>query len=178
MNIVKKNKLKYSIMRKLFTLVALIGVLSLQSCTITDDIYIDDTSVSEVFEVPTSFTASNNYSKQIIFDSKIYASDDVLVYRLTGNYQGKAVWALLPESHFYNDGTFDFGYEYDYSLRDVSVYLVGANLNTVPTSFRLNQVLRVVIVPGGYAKQINKKDYFDVVSKLSLKESDIKTITL
>ena len=86
--------------------------------------------------------------------------------------------ALLPEDHFYNDGSFDFGYEYDYSLRDVTVYLVGANLNTVPTSFRLNQLLRVVIVPGSFAKQVNKKDYFDVVSKLNLKESDIQKITL
>jgi hypothetical protein len=165
-------------MRKLFTLLAFIGVLSLQSCTITDEVYIEDTSSSEVFEVPTSFTASNSFSKQIIFNSKIFASDEVLVYRLTGTYQGKEVWALLPEDHFYNDGSFDFGYDYDYSLRDVTVYLVGDNLNTVPTSFRLNQLLRVVIVPGSFAKQVNKKDYFDVVSKLNLKESDIQKITL
>jgi hypothetical protein len=37
-------------------------------------------------------------------------------------------------------------------LRDVNVYLVGNNLSTVPTSFRLNQVLQVVIVPANYAK--------------------------
>lgn len=165
-------------MRKLFTLLALVGVFSLQSCTITDEVYVEDASASDVFEVPASFTASNYFSKQIIFNSKIFASDDVLVYRLAGSYQGKDVWALLPEDHYYNDGSFDFGYEYDYSVRDVTVYLVGSNLNTVPAAFRLNQVLRVVIVPGSYAKVVNKKDYFDVVSKLNLKETDIKQITL
>lgn len=165
-------------MRKLFTLLALVGVLSLQSCTITDDVYVEDTSVSQVFEVPTSFTASNNYSKQIIFNAKLYASDEVLVYRLIGSAQGKNIWKLLPEAHYFNDGAFDFGYEFDYSSRDVTVYLVGDNLNTVPTSFRLNQVLQVVIVPGSYAKTINKNDYFDLVSKLHLKESAIQKITL
>ena len=68
-------------MRKLFTLLAFIGVLSLQSCTITDEVYIEDTSSSEVFEVPTSFTASNSFSKQIIFNSKIFASDEGFVTR-------------------------------------------------------------------------------------------------
>jgi hypothetical protein len=48
-----------------------------------------------------------------------------LVYRLTGSYQGKDTWKLLPEAHYYNDGTFDFGYEYDYSVRDVTIYLTG-----------------------------------------------------
>jgi hypothetical protein len=55
----------------------------------------------------------------------------------------------IAETHYFNDGSFDFGYEYDYSLRDVTVYLVGDNLNTVPTSFRLNQILQVV-VPGSF----------------------------
>jgi hypothetical protein len=165
-------------MKKIFTLLAFVGVFSLQSCTVTDDVYIEDTPVSQVFEVPASFTASNYFSKQVIFNSKIYASDEVLVYRLTGSYQGKDSWKLLPEAHYYNDGTFDFGYEYDYSLSDVKIYLVGADLNTVPTSFRLNQILRVVIVPRSYAKLINKNDYLNVVTTLKLKESDIKTITL
>jgi hypothetical protein len=165
-------------MRKLFTLLAFVGILSLQSCTITDDLYIEDTTVSEVFEVPTSFTASNNYSKQIIFNSKLFASDEVLVYRLIGSNQGKNIWKLLPEAHYFNDGSFDFGYEYDYSLRDVTVYLVGDNLNTVPTSFRLNQILQVVIVPGSFAKLINKNDYFNVMSTLKLNQTDIKTIIL
>jgi hypothetical protein len=165
-------------MKKLFTLLLFVGVVSLQSCTITDDLYLEDTSVSEVFEVPTSFTASNNYSKQIIFNSKLYASDEVLVYRLIGSAQGKNIWKLLPEAHYFNDGSFDFGYEYDYSLRDVTVYLVGNNLSTVPTSYRLNQVLQVVIVPGNFAKLVNKNDYFNVMSTLKLKESDIQTINL
>jgi hypothetical protein len=165
-------------MRKIFTLLAFVGILSLQSCTITDDVYIEDTSVSEVFEVPTSFTASNNFSKQIIFNSKLFASDEVLVYRLIGSAQGKNIWKLLPEAHYFNDGTFDFGYEYDYSSRDVTVYLVGDNLNTVPTSFRLNQILQVVIVPGSFAKLINKNDYFSVMSTLKLNQADVKTIIL
>jgi hypothetical protein len=138
------------------------------SCTVTDDVYVD-TPVSQVFEVPASFTASNYYSKQVVFNSKIFCIRRSLVYRLTGSYQGKDTWKLLPEAHYYNDGTFDFGYEYDYSVRDVTIYLTGNDLATVPSSFRLNQILQIVIVPGSYAKLINKNDYGNVMSILKLK---------
>lgn len=178
MNITKKNKLNLVIMKKIVTLLAFIGVLSLQSCTVTEEVYVEDTTISEVFEVPASFTVANNFSKQVFFDSKIYANDEVLVYRLTGNYQGKEDWKLLPESRYFSDGTFDFGYEYDYSSTDVTIYLVGKDLSTVPTSYRLNQILRIVIVPGSYAKMINKNDYLNVISTLNLTKNDIKTINL
>lgn len=163
-------------MKKIFTLLAFVAVLSLQSCTVSEEVYVDNSPRTEVFEVPTSFVASNNYSKQIVFSPPIYSSDEVLVYRLSGNYKGSDVWELLPESHYFNDGSFDFGYEFDYSNRDVTVYLTGSNLKTVPTNFRLDQILRVVIIPDSFAKSINKKNYVDVVTALNLKDDQIKTI--
>ncbi|NRS89171.1 hypothetical protein HNQ02_002093 [Flavobacterium sp. 7E] len=159
-------------MKKIFTLLAFVAVLSLQSCTVSEEVYVDNTPRTEVFEVPTSFVAANNYSKQIVFNPNIYSSDEVLVYRLSGSN----VWELLPESHYFNDGSFDFGYEFDYTNRDVTVYLTGSNLKTVPTNFRLDQILRVVIIPDSFAKSINKKNYVDVVTALNLKDDQIKTI--
>lgn len=165
-------------MKKIFTLLAVVAALTLQSCTVSDEIYVDNTPRNEVYDVPTSFTSSNNYTKQIFFDSKLYNSDEVLVYRLTRSTQSTDVYELLPEYYYFNDGSLDFGYEYDYTNRDVSIYLVGNNLQTVPTAFRLNQILRVVVVPDSFAKSINKKNYQDVINALNIKDSQIKTITL
>lgn len=165
-------------MKKIFTLLAFVGVLSLQSCTVREEVYVDNQQTNEIFEVPTSFTASNNYNKQIVFNPRLIATDEVLVYRLAIDNQGNDYWSLLPESHYFNDGSFDFGYEFDYSNKDLSVYLVGRNLGTIATGFRLNQTLRVVIVPDAYAKLINKNSYSDVISTLNLNEDNIKTINL
>jgi hypothetical protein len=48
MNKVKKQ-FKLSIMKNFYPL-ALVGVLSLQSCTVTDDVYVEDTPVSQVLK--------------------------------------------------------------------------------------------------------------------------------
>jgi hypothetical protein len=165
-------------MKKIFTLLAIVGLFSLQSCTVNDGPLVDDTT-SSVFEVTTSFNSTNDYSKLITFNYPIYTSDVVLVYRLSGvTSQGSDIWKLLPETHYFGDGTLDFGYDQDYTTRDVNVFMIGNNLQTVAAEFRLNQVLRIVIVPAGYATSINKNSYEAVMSTLKLNESQIQKIQM
>lgn len=178
MNIENKiNHLNFKNMKKIFTLLAIVGLFSLQSCTVNDGPIVDNTT-SEVFEVNASFTSTNDYSKLITFNYPIYSSDVVLVYRLSGTSQGNDVWKLLPETHYFSDGTLDFGYDQDYTTRDVNVFMIGNNLQTVSTDFRLNQVLRIVIVPAGYATSINKNSFEAVMSTLKLNESQIQKIQM
>ncbi|MFV5698101.1 hypothetical protein ACM55H_06990 [Flavobacterium sp. ZT3R17] len=166
-------------MKKIITLLAIAGLFSLQSCTVTDNGPVVDNTISQVFEVTTSFNSSNNYSKLITFNYPIYSSDVVLVYRLSGTTpQGSDVWKLLPETHYFSDGTLDFGYDQDYTTRDVNVFMIGNDLQSVSTDFRLNQVLRVVIVPGGYATSINKNSFEAVMSTLKLNETQIQKIQM
>jgi hypothetical protein len=68
----------------------------------------------------------------------------------------------------------DFGYKFDYSNRDVDVYMIGSDLQSVTAEFRYNQVLRIVIVPASYAKTINKSSYADVITALNIKENEIQ----
>jgi hypothetical protein len=159
-------------MKKIITLLAVVGMFSLQGCTTTTD---TDT-IAEVFEVTTSFNSTNNYSKIVALNPPIYTSDVVLVYRLAGVYQGQDVWKLLPETHYFNDGTMDFGYDYDFTINDVNIFMVGNDLLTVTDQYRLNQVLRIVIVPGSFATSINKNNYAAVISALNINENQIQKI--
>jgi hypothetical protein len=52
--------------------------------------------------------------------------------------------------------------------KDVTIYLT-KRFSDLCSSFRLNQILQIVIVPGSYAKLINKNDYGNVMSILKLK---------
>ncbi len=166
-------------MKKIITLFAIVGLLSLQSCTVNDNTapdYVDQDTISEVFEVTTSFNSANGYSKIINLSPAIYASDVVLVYRLSGTYNGNDLWKLMPETFYFDNGTLDFGYRFDFTKNDINVYMVGNDLQSVSATFRNNQVLRIVIVPGSFSSSINKENYNEVIGALNIKENDIQKI--
>jgi hypothetical protein len=65
-------------MKKLFTLLALVGLVNLQSCTVTETTpLIDNDTISEVFEVTTNFNTANGYTKIVGLNPAIFASDVV-----------------------------------------------------------------------------------------------------
>lgn len=168
-------------MKKIITFLAIAGLFTLQSCTTSGSFEIDPLPVatSEVFEVNASFNSTNNYSRLVTLNPRIYSSDVVLVYRLTGiTPQGSDIWKLLPETHYFADGTLDFGFDFDYTTTDVSIFMVGNNLQTVSTDYRLNQVLRIVITPAGFSTAIDKNNINAVMSALNVDKSEIKKIDL
>lgn len=165
-------------MKKIITLLAIAGLFVLQSCTTSASFEVAPIERNEVFEVTTSFNSNNNYGRLVTFDPPIYSSDIVLVYRLAGSNSQGDVWELLPETYYFNSGALDFGYKFDYTNRDVDIYMVGSDLQSVTAEFRYNQVLRIVIVPSSYATSINKKNYSDVITALNIKDNQIQKIDL
>lgn len=168
-------------MKKIITLLSVVGLLSLQACTTSGSLEIipnlPTSTVSEVFEVTTSFNSTNNYSRIITLNPRIYSSDTVLAYRLTGiTPQGSDIWKLLPETHYFSDGTLDFGYDFNYTNYDVEIYMIGNNLQTVSNQYRYNQVIRIVIVPASFAATIDKNNIDSVLSTLKINESQIQKI--
>ncbi|AWG23450.1 hypothetical protein FFWV33_18890 [Flavobacterium faecale] len=161
-------------MKKIITLFAIVGLLSLQSCTVQDNL--DADTISEVFEVTRSFNTSNNFSTVVDLNPSIFDSDVVLVYRLSAVFQGQDVWTLVPENFYFDNGTLDFGYRFDFTRNDINVYMVGNNLQSVSTDFRVNQVLRIVIVPGNFSIAVDKNNYNEVIAALNVKEKDIQKI--
>ena len=166
-------------MKKITLFLVFIGMMALQSCEVTE-VYddVDNGPRNEVFEVTTSFNSNNNYSRLVVFDPPIYSSDSVLVYHLYDTVNGQDVWKLMPQTYYFNDGgALDFNF--DYSRFNVNIYLsANFNLNTLPASWTQDQTFRIVVIPDGFAKTINKNNIDSVMSALKVDGSGIKKINL
>lgn len=162
-------------MKTTYTFLIGLSFILFQSCTIEDTTeYIDNDTISEAFEITTTFNATNSYSKLVSLNPSIFNSDVVLVYRLSGvTTQGNDIWKLLPEMYFFNDGTLDFGYKFDFTKNDVRIFMFGNELQTVVSEYKTNQVFRIVIVPAYFSKTIDITNINAVLSALKINESQI-----
>lgn len=172
-------------MKKILTLFAVVGLIVFSSCEGDQGPPGEPGPLAEVFQVKgVNFTDQNDYNPIIPFDPPIFGSDMVLVYRQDGTDAGAPVWKMAPELYYFPDGTLNFGYNFNFTVNDVSIYMDGNDLGSVSSTFRLNQTFRIVIIPGyltGTAKSANKADFSDykkVIAKYHIDESKIKSIKL
>lgn len=179
------KSLKNYIMKKITLLLAFIGMITLQSCTVNEvNDQNDSDTISEVFEYNTNvnFTSGNGYSVELTFPYTIYTSDMVLVYRLTGTDAGRDVWKLLPETYYFDDGTLNFGYRNDFTNINAVVTLFGYDLPGLSTDYRLNQVFRVVVIPGYFSNRtsttVDFSDYNTVKSHYNLGKNKVIKIRM
>ena len=157
-------------MKKITLILAFIGMITLQSCSTNED---TDT-ISEVFEYTNVNFLPNDYSVVLTYPHSILNSDMVLVYRLSGSFQGEDVWKLLPETYFFDDGTLDLRYDYDFTRFDSELHLEGFDLAGVNDGYKINQIFRVVTVPGYLNKnKVDFKDYKAVIKAYNIKESNV-----
>lgn len=169
-------------MKKITLLLAFIGMIGLQSCTINEDRVDDDIdydTISEVFETTRSFSEGNGYSSIVTFPHTIYSSDMVLVYRLDAVVGGNDVWKLLPQTYYFNDGTLDFRYDFNFTMYDAEIYMEGFDLAGISGAYRNNQIFRILIIPAYYGKgtsTIKYDDYNEVIKKYNIDDSKIVKI--
>ena len=164
-------------MKRIILLLAISASFLFQGCTTKEEISAD--LLAEVFEVRTSFTAANNYSKLITLNPPIYSSDMVLVYRLFGVVNGQDLWRQLPQAVYLQQG--ELNYNFDFTRNDINIFLESDfDLTTLGAAWSQNQVFRVVIIPGYLSNKNNKavdfNDYNAVVKAFNIKQSQIKTI--
>lgn len=167
-------------MKKITLVLAFIGMITLQSCTVNEDNGngIDNDTISEVFEYTNVNFLPNSYTVVLNFPHTIYSSDMVLVYRLSDVSQGEDVWKLLPETYYFNDGTLDYRYDFNFTRFYAKVYIEGYDLAGLSPAVRLNQVLRVVVIPAYQAnkmasKKVDFNDYNAVINAYNIDESKI-----
>ena len=166
-------------MKKIMILLAVLGMFIFQGCTGPEGPQGpqgNDGVIGEVIEITgVSFTTENNFSIVKTF-APIYDSDMILVYRLSGVSNKVDMWSLVPETHYFPDGTRNFNYDFEFTKSSVNIFMGGSNLGTVSTDYRLNQVFRIVTVPANFA--VDKNNYNAVMSTLKISESQIQKIDL
>ena len=167
-------------MKKITSIIAILFFIFFTSCTVNDNVQGPKgengySAESLVFEISnTNFQSSNNFRRLFVFPRPILASDHVLVYRLSGTVsQNQDVWTILPKQYFLSNGTFDFGYNFDFTKFDVNVFMEGNNLSTINNSFRLNQVFRIVVIPGQFGNKMLKNDIKEVMKSINVSEQEI-----
>jgi hypothetical protein len=135
--------------------------------------------VSRVIEVEVNFTQANNYIEKLMFDQANIESDVVLAFIEWEIDGGNSVWRALPQTVFFNEGGVLI-YNYDFSKVDFRLFLDGAiDPATLGDEWRLNQLFRVIVVPGDYASnRIDFTNYEAVTAMLGLKNEDFKRIDL
>lgn len=172
-------------MKKLLTIsLSLFGILYFQACVGPEgppglDGLDGVNIVSEVFEVELDFTAANNYSEQFKFTPAIINSDVVLAFIEWELDGGNSVWRALPQTVFFNEGGVLI-YNYDFSKVDFRLFLDGSiNPANLGPEWKMDQLFRVIVVPGDYASnRIDFTNYDAVTAMLGLKDEDFKRIDL
>ena len=169
-------------MKKIFTLLAVIGMFGFQGCTGPEGPPGppgQDGLISEVFElkgINFTFNATDNeYSIYQKLTPKLFPGDVILIYRLSGTINSTTpIWQPIPRTLFLTQGELD--YDFDFSQEDFTIYAGGTyNLATTPTYLN-NQTFRIVIVPGDLVSSLNTNNYLDVINALNIKESQVQKI--
>jgi len=156
-----------------------IALISLQSCEVNDVSGGNQIFEAEVFEFPASLN-NNNFSETGRFSRDILNSDHILIYRLYGKDAGADVWRLIPQTVYFNNGD-EFDYNYDFTKRDFRIFMeANFNLNTLDNqlwnTYVMNQIFRIVIIPGRLQYKMDFSDYNETIKKLGLQDAPIKKL--
>lgn len=169
-------------MKKIFLLLATFGLLTLSGCNNDDDRIInsggDGDTISEVFEVSNvNFVAAGDYTVTVPLEPEIYSSDVILVYRLTGlDPEGDDIWEQIPTTYNLPEGA--LSYFTDFSVNSVAIYLDATFDPMLRQDFSLNQIFRIVIVPGYFSETLNSTDYNEVMNSLRQSQIEVKQRTI
>lgn len=166
-------------MKKIITLFALIGMFTLQGCTTTTDSnHVDNDTIAEVFELKNVNFVNDPNDGYIIYQKltpNIYASDVILIYRLSGTLNSSIpIWQPIPRTLFLTQGELD--YDFDFSKEDFTIYAGGTyNLSLTP-QYLNNQTFRIVVVPASFSSTVDTTNYNAVISALKINDNQIQKI--
>lgn len=168
-------------MKKIITLLAIVGMFSFQGCVGPEGVpgqNGQDGLIAEVFELKNvnfTYNTTDGYTIYQKFTPNIYASDVVLIYRMSGTINSTTpIWQLIPRTLFLTQGELD--YDFDFSQSDFTIFAGGTyNLSLTP-QYLNNQTFRIVIVPGSFSATLNKSSYADVMAAINIKDSQIQKI--
>ena len=170
-------------MKKIILFFAIIGMIMLNACSNEGPQGTPgkNAELAEVFELKNvNFAFSNNqYSIYRTLNPQIFASDNLLIYRLSGTINTTTpIWQLIPRTLYLPQGELD--YDFDFSKQDFTIY-AGGNYNLSLTPSYLNsQTFRIVIIPGAFSNKMASaadfSNYAAVIAKYGINENAIKQL--
>jgi len=139
---------------------------------------------AEVFELQNvnfALDANNEYIIRQTLDPKILASDNILIYRLSGTINPSTpIWQQIPRTLFLEQGELD--YDFDFSMQDFTIYAGGTYNLALTPSYITGQTFRIVIIPGYFsnkgknAARIDYNDYNAVAKAYNIVDSQVKIL--
>jgi hypothetical protein len=169
-------------MKKIITLLAVIGMFGFQSCEGPQGppgIPGEDGLIAEVYELQNKNFSFNSQDGYFIYEKlqpNILASDQILIYRLTGTINSNTpIWQLIPRTIYLDNGE-ELDYDFDFSKEDFTIYAGGTYNLALTPEFLNNQTFRIVIIPGYFSKIVDVNNYNEVVGALNLDDSQIKVL--
>lgn len=171
-------------MKKIITLLAVFGILSFQSCTVTDTTpIVDNSSVPQAFEIKNknfSYNATDGFYIYDTFSNRLggdlYADETVLMYRLTDVFNSTTpIWQLIP-NRIYLSGGREIDYDFDFTKKDFTIYASGNYDLELTPDFLDNQTFRIVVTPSNLLNSVDKNNYVSVMATLKIKDSQVQSI--
>jgi hypothetical protein len=172
-------------MKKITILLAFIGMIALQGCTVQDNNpvnNVDNDTISEVFELRNvNFGYDNVYGYNIYqtLNPQLFPADVLLIYRLSGTINPSTpIWQQIPRTLYLNEGELD--YDFDFSKQDFTIYAGGTYDLSLTPSYITNETFRIVIVPGylsnKMAGKVDLSDYNAVIKAFNIDDSKVKVL--
>lgn len=171
-------------MKKVISLVVIMLSFSLifSSCNSDDDNYIDNDTVSAIYDYPNrSFLYDANTDEFYFKDNNfpLYSGENLLIYIQSGQDNGP-VWKLLPNFSNYieNNVVYPMNYNYDFTMQNFEITAWGDPMPQYLTGI----TFRVVVIPGFFPKSksatplVDYRDYNAVVKYFNIDESKVKVI--
>lgn len=166
-------------MKKLTLILAVIGMITLGSCSTSND-DVDNDTISEVYElrnVNFGYDPVDGYSIYEALTPQIYPADVILMYRLSGTINSSTpIWQAIPRTLYLTQGELD--YDFDFSQQDFTIYAGGTYDLSLTPNYLNNQTFRLVIVPG-YASNktsVDFNDYNAVIKAFHIDDSKVKVL--
>lgn len=164
-------------MKRIFLLLAVIGLITFSSCDRDpgpQGIPGPDSEVFELQNVNFQLDQNNEYTIFRQLNPQLRNSDNILIYRLSGTINPQTpIWQLIPRTLFLNEGELD--YDFDFSKVDFTIYAGGTYNLALTPQFIQSQTFRIVIIPGYFSKNanLNYEDYDSVIKELHIDDSKV-----
>ncbi|MDD3459170.1 MAG: hypothetical protein PHO74_06810 [Weeksellaceae bacterium] len=154
-----------------FLLISTFGLTSF-SCK-SDDDKIDYDTISVVYDIKNhNFELVDGvYQIAKVFNTPLYNSDVVLIYKQIGNTNGAPIWQQIPITIHLTNGQ-EVDYNFDFSKFDFVIY-AGGTFDLGGSGYIINQTFRAVVVPAAFGKSndVDFSDYDSVISYFDIDDS-------